>query len=217
MIVIKFGGSAVKDAPAMQKVIDWVKGEVAKGSMPVVVVSALALVTNHLTEVSELIRDGKLAAAHHLLNSIARRHDYMALSLWLHMGNRLRNEFERLKSVVLNGNFPRFMDEVLAAGELASSQLLTEVLCRVGLQSQWIDAREVIITDDKHTEANPDWDATQERARAIILPVVKRGIVPVIGGFIGSTGDGVTTTIGREGSDLTATLLGACPGRRRVR
>ena len=104
----------------------------------------------------------------------------------------------------------RACDEVAAAGELWSSRLLAAVLQDRGIPTVWIDARDVLRTDSDHGEAAPDIAVTRAAVARLVAPHVVRGTVAVMGGFIGADGYGVTTTIGRGGSDYSAAVIGAC-------
>ncbi|HEX9670832.1 MAG TPA: hypothetical protein VGC93_15275, partial [Thermoanaerobaculia bacterium] len=104
---------------------------------------------------------------------------------------------------------PRLADEVAAYGELLASEILTLALRRGGLDAAFLDCRTLIVTDDRFTRAEPLYEATDERLRAAVPPLVAAGRVPVLGGYVGATPEGVTTTLGREGSDFTAAIVGA--------
>ena len=97
-------------------------------------------------------------------------------------------------------------------GEVLASEILARALPRAGVPARWIDSRRVVVTDDAHTRARPLYRETDERLRAAILPAVERGEVPVLGGYVGATLDGVPTTLGKEGSDFSAAIVGAAVG-----
>ena len=106
---------------------------------------------------------------------------------------------------------PRAHDAIVAMGELASSRIVAAAFAEQGLPAVWVDARKVLVTDAEHTMAAPDMNATCTQARDQIAPVTARGGIPVLGGFIGATAEGVTTTLGRGGSDYSAAIFGASP------
>jgi aspartate kinase len=110
---------------------------------------------------------------------------------------------------VLREVSPRSHDAVVAAGEVASSRIVAAALNDHRLPSGWVDARRVLVTDSEHGAAAPDTNGTTERARELIAPLVAAGKVPVTGGFIGATANGITTTLGRGGSDYSAAIFGA--------
>jgi aspartate kinase len=98
---------------------------------------------------------------------------------------------------------------MLAVGELASSQVVSAVLSAAGMPSSWVDARDVIVTNDTHGAAHPSPHAVRAAAQRYLVPLVQAGRIPVLGGFVGSTPAGATTTLGRGGSDYTAALVGS--------
>jgi len=110
---------------------------------------------------------------------------------------------------VLREVSPRSHDAVVAAGEVASSRIVAAALADHRLASAWVDARKVLVTDAEHGTAAPDMIGTAERARDRLAPLVAANRVPVTGGFIGATANGVTTTLGRGGADYSAAIFGA--------
>ena len=222
-VVMKFGGTSVADAEAMTRVVNIVRGQresQGHAAPPVVVVSALSKVTDGLIRTAEFARkgDGKAAAA--LLVELLERH--CAIARTLTSGGRaedlvkaLQTQFAELGGrVVALANVKRVApadhDLIVAMGELASSQIVAAAFAEQGLPAVWIDARSVLVTDAEHMMALPDMDATCARMRERVVPATARGEIPVLGGFIGATAAGVTTTLGRGGSDYSASIFGAC-------
>jgi len=111
---------------------------------------------------------------------------------------------------VLREVSPRSRDAVLAAGEVVSSRIVAAALADHRVPSEWVDARSVLITDAEHTAAAPEMRETCERAAERVAPITGSGAVAVLGGFIGATAAGITTTLGRGGSDYSAAIFGAC-------
>ena len=111
---------------------------------------------------------------------------------------------------------PRSSDAIVAFGELASSRIVAAALEDAGLAGRWLDARRVLATDDRHGAALPDRAATDENLRTLVLPLLAEGTVPVVGGFVGATARGLTTTLGRGGSDFSAALFGAGLGAEEI-
>jgi aspartate kinase len=105
---------------------------------------------------------------------------------------------------------PRSHDEIVAMGELASSRIVAEAFAARHVPAVWVDSRTVLVTDDEHNAAVPDMPATFERMQRVVAPQRASGKVAVMGGFIGATATGVTTTLGRGGSDYSAAIFGAC-------
>src|SRR5205085_3291196 len=104
---------------------------------------------------------------------------------------------------------PRSLDAIAAFGEQLSSHLVAAFLKLRGIPAEHVDARDVFVTDDNFMNAEPQFDAIAEAARNVVQPLIQQGSVPVMAGFIGRTSQGVTTTLGRGGSDYSASLLGA--------
>ena len=221
---MKFGGTSVADPEAICRLIDIVRREQAKttgGKAPVVVVSALAGVTDTLVTVAQLAEDGQSDRAAAALQALEERHLAVAAAVTSESRARVlaevRREFQELIGLVhalavLREVSPRSRDAVHAVGELVSSRMIAAAFADHGIPSVWIDARTVLITDDEHNAAVPDMVETCERAHARVAPAIAAGKVVVLGGFIGATANGVTSTLGRGGSDYSAAILGACLG-----
>ena len=218
---MKFGGTSVADPEAIGRLIDIVRRQQAKatGDAPVVVVSALAGVTDTLVAVAQFAEDGQSDRAAAALQALEERHLAVAAAVTSASRERLldevQQEFKELAGLVhalavLREVSPRSRDAVHAVGELVSSRIVAAAFADQQIPSAWIDARTVLITDDEHTAAAPDMIETCERARAVVAPQSAAGKVVVVGGFIGATANGVTSTLGRGGSDYSAAIFGAC-------
>jgi len=216
-VVMKFGGTSVADAAAIARLI----GIVSKATAPVVVVSALSGVTDELIEVTRLAQDGDGEKAATALRALRERHASVASAVTKQGQDALlasiRGEFDELIGLVhalavLREVSPRSLDTVVAVGEILSSRIVAAALADHGIPSTWVDARQVLVTDAEHMGAAPEMIATCERARDHIAPVTRAGHVAVLAGFIGATANGVTTTLGRGGSDYSAAIFGACLG-----
>ena len=220
---MKFGGTSVADADAMTRVVNIVRREREshpQGAPPVVVVSALSKVTDGLIRTAEFARNGDGKAAAALLAELLERHSAIARALT--SGRRaddlvkaLQTQFAELGGRVValaqqSRVAPADHDLIVAMGELASSQIVAAAFAERGLPAAWLDARTVLVTDAEHMAALPDMDATCDRVRERVVPVTSRGEIPVLGGFIGASAGGVTTTLGRGGSDYSASIFGAC-------
>jgi aspartate kinase len=219
-IVMKFGGSSVVDAAAIERVAGLVAAEHARRPAPVVVVSALGGVTDRLLALCDLARRGEGAAVAEGIGAIVERHTSEAARLDIVVEAFSRDiapDVEEVRSALAAIERARrsdaaLMDVVAAAGELLSSRLVAAALARRSLPASWIDARTAIVTDDRHTAALPLLDETTAAAGDAVLPVLDGGGIPVLGGFIGRTAEGATTTLGRGGSDYSASLVGAAIG-----
>lgn len=218
MIVVKFGGTSVGDAEAITRAAAIVEGRLDR--QPVVVVSALGGATNALLAVGEQSAKGHLIGALRGVENLRDRHLEQCEKLLGgsshadEVAGDLSAIFDELASLaealsVLGHVTPRSLDAIAAFGEQASSELVTAFFQLRGIPAEHIDAREVIITDSVFMEAEPQTTAIADRSRERILPLIRDGKVPVLGGFIGANADGVTTTLGRGGSDYSASLIGA--------
>jgi len=207
---MKFGGTSVGNAAAFENVARIVANE--RDAVPVVVVSAMSGVTDSLlatTNIASLenVLDRHHAVAHELLNA----------SRAAEFSDRLREAAEQITALLQSlaqkpAEHKSLQDAVVSFGETLSSTLLAEVLNQKGIKARQIDARRCIITDEEFTGATPLMPETFAQSQSELIPVLESGVVPVLGGFIGSTKQGVTTTLGRGGSDYTAALIGAALG-----
>ena len=219
MIVVKFGGTSVGDADAIRRTAEIVRGRLDQA--PIVVVSALAGTTNALIAIAEQAARGQLIGAVRNVQALRERHLEQAEHL---LGDtpecaeacgEMSVLFDELASLaealsVLGDLTPRSLDTVAAAGERLSSILVTQAYKSFGLPAEHVDAREVMITDAQYTRAEPQTEAIADAGRRLLLPLVRDGKVPVLGGYIGSAqSTGTTTTLGRGGSDYSASLIGA--------
>jgi aspartate kinase len=217
MIVMKFGGTSVGDTRAIERVAGIVKERLKQ--KPVVVVSAMAKVTDQLLAMARAAGAGDSEAALKLSRDLRERHYNTAGEL---LGTALFTQFhsdlgadlealdELLRGIAAVGELTlRTTDNVAAYGEMLSAKLVAACLSAHGLPSTLIDSRKCIVTDSSHTRATPLFEETNLNLRAKVQPLLDNGRVPVMGGFIGATKAGVTTTIGRGGSDFSAAIVGA--------
>jgi aspartate kinase len=217
MIVMKFGGTSVGDTRAIERVAGIVKERLKQ--KPVVVVSAMAKVTDQLLSMARAAGMGDSDAALELSRDLRERHYNTAGEL---LGTALFTQFhsdlgadlealdELLRGIAAVGELTlRTTDNVAAYGEMLSAKLVTACLSAHGIPSTLVDSRKCIVTDNSHTRATPLFEETHLNLRAKVQPLLDGGRVPVMGGFIGATKAGVTTTIGRGGSDFSAAIIGA--------
>ena len=224
VVVMKFGGTSVEDAAAIRRLIGIVRGRC--DSQPVLVVSALAQVTDQLLDAGKSAADGRLGAALAIVRDLYVRHEFLADELFegarsADLDRDLRSEFQELESLlhVLDSSDEfdlRSQDRLLGFGERLSSQLVAAALREGGLDSAQVDASQCIVTDARHGQASPLWDITNQRLHDVLVPLLEQKKVLVLGGFIASTSDGVPTTLGRGGSDFTAAIVAAALGAARV-
>ena len=217
MLVMKFGGTSVQDAKAIDRVAAIVKGRLDR--QPVVVVSAMSKVTDQLLATARAAGAGDRESALKLSRGLRERHynvagELLGTGVFTQFHSELEAEFdaldELLRGIAAVGELtPRTTDHVAAYGELLSSKVVTAAFSARGLDSSLVDSRECIVTDGTHTRAVPLFHETNEQLQAIVKPLLEKHRVPVMGGFIGATRAGVTTTIGRGGSDFSAAIVGA--------
>ncbi len=220
MIIMKFGGTSVEDAKAIANVAEIVKKNYA--NRPVVVSSACAGITNQLLKTASLAQQGKKDEALENVAAIESRHKKIvkelfegetAKSLHRHLAAVAEELAALVNGVAVLGELtPRSIDAFAAYGERLSSYILQQYLEKINVRSVWIDARTIIITDDQYTKAVVQLDLTEFKLRNFVLPKVASGHVVVTQGFIGATEHGITTTIGRGGSDYSAAIIGALIG-----
>jgi aspartate kinase len=214
---MKFGGTSVQDAEAIDRACSIVKGRLAR--RPVVVVSAMAKVTDTLLAMGNAAGAGDSDKALELSRGLRERHyatagELLGTGVFTQFHSELEEEFNRLdellRGIVAVGELtPRTSDYVVSYGERLSSKICTAAFSARGLNATLLDARDIIITDKQHTKAIPQVEEIDHRVQTIVRPLLEAGRVPVMGGFLGATRDGVQTTIGRGGSDFSAALVGA--------
>jgi aspartate kinase len=218
MIVVKFGGTSVADADAIRRAAEIVRGRLDR--RPVVVVSALSGTTNALLTLGQQAADGQLIGAIRAVEGLRERHMREAESLLLSCSDmpetcaELSATFDELASLVealsvLGDLTPRSQDAIASIGERVSSVLAAASFRAVGIDAVHIDARDIVLTDEVFGNAAPQTERIAERAREHLLPLIRQGRVPLMGGYIGATARGITTTLGRGGSDYSASLIGA--------
>jgi aspartokinase/homoserine dehydrogenase 1 len=225
MIVHKFGGTSVGDAGRFAEVADILIGHYGKNKGAavceiVVVLSAMSGVTNQLIAGARAAAEGRDTVYRETKAALLSRHLGVVDALLNHSRERLEvggliedrlHELERLyRSIAVLGELTaRGRDVVASFGEPLSTSILAAVLRERGVRAQAITAAQLIVTDDNFGKAKPLMEQTRQRLQQRIKPLVERGVVPVITGYIGATEGGVTTTLGRGGSDFSAAIVGA--------
>ncbi len=218
MIVMKFGGTSTKDADAIRNVVDIIKSHIHK--QPIIVISAIAQATNMLEKAAKLALEDKTQEANLNIDQLLNRHIRIINEI-IRDFSRNRNLIEfveismsGLKNIIkgisiLSELTPRTLDSIYCYGELLSSKIVQVALEEAGVHSQWIDTKDFMITDENFTRAHPIFSIVENRLKHIIVPLINEGIVPVTQGFIGYTLSDRRTTMGRESSDYTASIIGA--------
>jgi aspartokinase/homoserine dehydrogenase 1 len=220
MRVLKFGGTSVGDVTAIEQVVTIVADQAARDPNTTVVTSAMRGVTDQLinsaraaaTGDRQHYRDARLAL-------IGRHHDVAeALVSDLDELNRIQavvdervREFERLcMAVAILGELTeRGLAVISGLGERLLAPILAAAIRARGLRAEFVDAGELIVTDDNYSSAAPHMEATRTTTRARLLPLLENGVIPVITGFVAATSEGIPTVLGRGGSDYSAAILGA--------
>jgi aspartate kinase len=220
MVVQKFGGTSVADPAAIRRLIEIVRAARTRdGRGPAVVVSAMSGVTDALLAVAAAAGSSRQDEALSRVEQLKQRHLTAAADLipgteQASVGRHIVEAFDQLAAIVralavLRDVSPRTLDVVAAMGELLNSRLVAAALAQAGIPAEWVDARRAIVTNDDHTRAAPMMRETTAALRAAVLPALDAGRVPVLGGFVGATAEGQTTTLGRGGSDYSGALVGA--------
>jgi aspartokinase/homoserine dehydrogenase 1 len=217
--VMKFGGTSLGDASCISNVAEIISAHSLVTTL-VVVVSAMSGVTNKLNEAARLSEAGDRKRITALFKELREQHDAVVKVL-IHSPadrNRISRKVQQVfreaqdlcQVAVRRGALtPRERDAIAGVGEQASAPLIAAVLAECGVTSEAIEATDLVVTNSLHGGADPHMDLTRERCQAHLLPLSRRGVIPVVTGYIGATPDGVLTTLGRGGSDYSATILGA--------
>jgi len=211
--VFKFGGSSLKDPSAVRNVANILRN--FKHERLLIVVSAMGKTTNALETVVEAhaARNGK---AFSILNDIKQQHYRLMDELFEKEDevyaavNDTFVEVEWVLEEAPHENYDYMYDQIVSVGELVSSKIMSAYLNQIGLPTQWLDARDIILTDDIFREGWVQWEETVERTEKIVQPMLDKGGFILTQGFIGSTTENLTTTLGREGSDYTAAIFSFC-------
>lgn len=211
--VFKFGGASLKDADRIRNVAEILK--TFQQDQLVIVVSAMGKVTDGMEKVVEA-HANQTGEATALLEAVKQQHYQICAELLgtehevYDLINDTFVEVEWVLDEEPHDNYDYMYDQIVSVGELVSSRILHAYLNSVGLPTQWLDARDVILTDNIFREGWVQWEATQERADRIVKPMLEEPGLLITQGFIGSTSENFTTTLGREGSDYTAAIFSFC-------
>ena len=207
MIVMKFGGTSVESAAAIERVASIVQARESR--RPVVVVSAMGKTTNKLLAIASAAIEGSreqyLRQIHDLRDFHSREaRQVVPLADRAELDRLLDEHFQELTELVkglavLGELTPRSIDAISSYGERLSSYIVALAFRHFGMDAVHLDSRQLIVTDRRHTQAAPQYPETYARLAAIVAPLAERAIV-VMGGFIAATEDGVTTTLGRGGA-----------------
>jgi aspartate kinase len=224
MIVMKFGGTSVGNAESIRNLTKIVADRLPQ--KPLIVVSAMAKVTDQLLILARSAGAGDRHAALAISLALRERHynaagELLGTSLFTELHNNLAADFEALDELIrgisaVGELTPRTSDNVASFGEILSSKIVTAALCAAGIDAELVDARQCIVTDNTFNRATPLWGETDQQLRVRVQSLLDNCRVPVMGGFIGATKNGITTTIGRGGSDFSAAIVGSGLGAQRI-
>jgi aspartate kinase len=220
-IVMKFGGTSVATGENIRRVATLVANSVKQGSGVIVVVSAFDGTTDELSEAAEQAQRGNEAYIRKFKQKLFERHSAAAMKaienkrIQKEIQQVIKKTIDELEKVLTGISYvgeltPKSRDYVLSFGERLSAPIVWGCLRDSKLESQWFTGKEAgIVTDSDFGEASPLMNVTMHQLKERIRPLLEKKVVPVVTGYIAATQDGVVTTLGRGGSDYTATLLGA--------
>jgi bifunctional aspartokinase / homoserine dehydrogenase 1 len=216
VVAFKFGGSSLLGAERMLHAASLVRSALADSKVTVIV-SAMKGVTDHLLSVAHALADGKLAHARRELEDLLALHLDVLRDLHLAEddGLRVRRELKLLGADLLHevpaegrvAPDAEHFDRLASFGERLSARLFAAALEKSGIAAVPVASSEFVITCDKFRDAQPHLEQTRQRGRAILLPLLDDGVVPVVTGFIGATPDGRITTLGRNSSDFSGAII----------
>ncbi|MCS6908218.1 MAG: aspartate kinase [Anaerolineales bacterium] len=220
LLVMKFGGTSVGNSDAMKRVKEIVKDVLHEGWMPVVVLSAMAGVTDELLRSTEMAKNRRYDQVLQAAGALTTRH-YQVVDELIPETERkvfLKQQIDQLISMfaeycraidIIGEATPRVLDAIAGIGEMLCVRIFAEYLNSSGIPARSIDATKLIVTDHSYQAAHPIREKSERKVKETLLPILQSNIVPVVTGFIAATEDGTTTTLGRGGSDYSAALLGA--------
>jgi len=227
MLVMKFGGTSVGSADRIRGVQELLSGVQKSGKGTIVVLSAMSGITNALIDGANKAVKRDLKGALHVAATISDTHVHAVESLFTKSPQSMQllkdvkanlDELEILyRGISYLGELTkRSLDAVSGMGELLSSKIMAAYAESQGMSVQWLDARQVMVTDETFGKANPLWDHISARCAELVIPPIKAGKMIITQGFIGATIDGASTTLGRGGSDFSASIFGVAAGAEEI-
>src|SRR6266536_795764 len=217
--VMKFGGTSVGDAQSICRAAEIIRNALQRGQI-VAVVSAMSGVTNRLLAAAQESQKGSASVSSDLTCSLRKQH-HAAIGQLVRGEDRKREVESEIECILrqaedlcrgtalLRELTPRTLDAISSVGEKLSARIVAASLRELAVEAVAVDATELIITNNWHGQAEPLMEETRQRVNERLLPLLEAGKVPIVTGFIGATMDGTLTTLGRGGSDYSATILGA--------
>jgi aspartate kinase len=212
MKVFKFGGASANSVERIKNLADILRSY--PNEKILVVISAMGKTTNALEKVTEAFYNNQKEAALQLFGVVKQNHlttaKYLLVRNWLAAENQLRDFFTEIEWLLHDKpqkSFDYYYDQVVCVGELLSTAIISAYLNEEGIKNHWIDVRDIFRTDNTFRDANIDWDFTSAKIGKDILPLFHNNDIVITQGFIGSTDENESTTLGREGSDYTAAVF----------
>ena len=212
MKVFKFGGASVENTTCIQNVANIIQS--FAGQDLVIIISAMGKTTNALEKVATAFFNKQKATALQLFEEIKHQHNTAALALFKKPMHKILMQLEVCYTEVEwilrdkpTKSFDYYYDQIVGIGELLSTTLISHYMQEIGVKNKWIDVRDVFRTDHTFREAVLDWDYTQKQVDTVVAPLLKTHKILITQGFIGSTDENVTTTLGREGSDYSSAIF----------
>ncbi len=212
MRVYKFGGASINSIDRIKNTGNIIKQ--SAGEKLLIVISAMGKTTNALEKVVEAFFEGRAEDAQKLFDQVKDSHlntlKYLTVLKWQEAEKQLKDFFTEVEWMLHDKpvrSYDYYYDQVVCCGELLSTSILGHYLAEEKMNVKWIDVRDILRTDDNFRDANVDWAFTQEKIRSTILPLFNEYDVIITQGFIGSTDENESTTLGREGSDFTAAIF----------
>lgn len=210
--VFKFGGASVNSVERVKNVADILQQH--QNGQLLVVISAMGKTTNALEKVAEAFYQQRKEEALQLFEQVKQQHlttaKYLLVTTYLACEAQLKDFFTEVEWLLHDQpvrEYDYYYDQIVCAGELLSTAIVSRYLNEAGIRNEWIDVRDIIRTDDNFRDANIDWNFTQAKVNELIRPVLEEGTLVLTQGFIGATDENESTTLGREGSDYTAAVF----------
>jgi aspartate kinase len=212
MKVFKFGGASVNSVERIKNVGDILKQYA--GEKLLIVISAMGKTTNALEKVTEAFYQNKKDEALQLFEQVKQQHlstaKYLLVTQYLACEEQLKGFFTEAEWLLHDKpvrDYDYYYDQVVCVGELLSTAIVSHYLNEIGITNHWTDVRDIVRTDDNFRDANIDWEYTRGKVATNVLPLINRHSIVMTQGFIGSTDENESTTLGREGSDYTAAVF----------
>lgn len=212
MKVFKFGGASVNSIDRIKNLVPIMKHW--SNDKIVVIVSAMGKTTNALEKVTEAFYAGKKEEALQLFDQVKQQHlstaKYLLVTHYLSCETQLKDFFTEVEWLLHDKpvrDYDYYYDQVVCAGELFSTSIVSAYLNEAGINNKWLDVRDIFRTDDDFRDASIDWEFTKQKVDELVVPELNKYNIVLTQGFIGATDENESTTLGREGSDYTAAVF----------